>query len=247
MDHRLPPRHPALPGLVRIDDQARHAIGGPPPRHRKAVRAALVGRPGVARRQLVVDQRGKRLVHPEKERRAQHEAGDDVLPVDREQPLQMQLRRVLGRIVVEPLRIGLDQRAGGRRQLPVAPRRNAVGIEEMPGEIEPRPLLAGNRAGTAAHRRKDLLDVREVVLAVRNRQAIGDIWVRLSKDMRHAPVIPHDADMTGLDGIRRAAPRAQIVPARQPDEHRGCHCAEHQQRPQPYAHVSARPWPPRRP
>ena len=142
-------------------------------------------------------------------------------------------------IIIEPLRIGFNQRARCRRQAHVAPIRHATRIDRVAGKIDAGAVFAQYRPGAAAHGGEHFFEVAEIIFGVGQRDAIGNIGIGLAMDVRHAPLVALDLHLPRPHriGIRRAG--AERVPRRKPHHHGGDGNAAPEQRGEPARHQRA--------
>ena len=166
IQHRLVPRGLAHIGLMGIDQQAGGAVRGLRGGHGHAVRA---DRKAGGHGYLVGGLRGRiepadRIVEAVEEGRAEYKAGRHVLTGDR-QDARPGLVRMQGRIIVEPVGIGLQHRAQVGRQVRGVPGRHRLAHPKQPhqivGDRALGPLHAGQLAASGQHR---LLQGGEIVL-----------------------------------------------------------------------------------
>jgi len=218
MHHQLVPGDAAFPRLVRVDHQPRRPVGGPRRRDRKGVRAALADVGGIAIGQPPLGQRADDVVEPEEERRAQREAGDDVLRGHRKQPAERHLVRMAVGVAVDPGGIAGDQRAGVGRQPRQRRLRHRAGVQQMPGEVDPGAVRPEHRPRPAAHAGEHLLQGREIILRMRVADAVTDIGIGLAEDMRHAPAVADDTDIVAAHRLGGRRIGGRTLPGRQADE-----------------------------
>ena len=143
----------------------------------------MVGR--IRWQRIARNQRTDVAVEAEEERLAQREACGNVDPVDREQVAQLHLARMILRIIVQADGVGIEQRARVCGQRVPLPLRRAARVEQVVGVVDRRAVLP------AAHR-DDILQGGKIVLAVRDRDAIGDVGVGLAVDVRNAEIVADD-------------------------------------------------------
>ena len=158
---------------MRVGDDAREAIGRTLRRDNERVGAVghrLAGggkRGGIgrirhrtgafARQRLVAGQRAERLVEPEEERRAQDEAGRDVLAIRRKQPRQPHLARVAAGVSVEASGIGIEQSAYVGWLLQIIAVRRFPRAEQRQRIIDLSAIRSGHRAESPARHRDGFL------------------------------------------------------------------------------------------
>ncbi len=194
LKHRLVPRHRAGVGLVRIDEQARRAVGRAAGRDRHAVRTD--GQGGLAAG--VGGEFLQRVGEAVEERRLEHEAGGDVLARQRQKARLDGIGMKRG-VIIHAIRVTFEHALDVGGQVAVVAR-----IDRLPHPHRMDEIVARRRLGAlagrelAARRERHVLDRGEIVLAVREAETEGDVGVGMAEDVRHAVIVAHDARMIGL-------------------------------------------------
>ena len=203
----------------------------------RAREAGNVGAVFAAQR-LARDQRFDHAVEAEKERLAQRKTCRHVFAFNRKQIAELQLVRVLFCELVEPCRIGIEQRAGVFGQVRIVALCRAARVEQVVDIIDCRAVLAGDRAIAAPGHGDHVLQGREIVFRMGDGDAVSDVRVGIAIDMRHAEFVANDLCGVGalrLDDIVALCP--QRFPGCQRDE-----CDKHEQQkgetdaPEPFGH-----------
>jgi hypothetical protein len=187
LQHRLVPRDRPRVGLMRID-QRRVA---PSAEREGATAAPFEPTSGPRVAEGVVDFLQCR-VEAIKERRLEHETGSDVLAGERQQA-GLHFIRVQRRVIIHTVGIGFGHRAHIGREILFVARIDCVPhAQQMDDIVGRRGLDAFRRRELPASRQRHILDSREIVFRMGERESERDVDVAVSEYMRHAEIVAHD-------------------------------------------------------
>ena len=179
------------------------------------------GRAVFGQHRLALAQRRKHPVKPEEEWQAQHEAGGDVLAVDREQSGQLDFAGMQRGIAVKPAGITIEHAAHFRRKRVHLVARGLPCPQPVIGEIHPGAVFASDRAIAPAGHRHYVLQGGKIILGMRKGCAERGIGIGLAVDVRNAEFVTRDLCRIVPIGRRRSGLFGEErFPAGQSD-HRG--------------------------
>jgi len=200
-------------------------------------RFAGQARAALARQRLVLHECLDRVVQPEEEGRAQHEAGGNILAIDREQPGQLHLFRMVRGIGVETRRIAVQHGADIRRQTLIFAAHGTAYVEQGGDIVDRRAVRAVERRHPAPRHRGHFLQRRKIILGMGIGHAIGDIGIGLAENMRDSEFVADDAGLIGAVWRSHGLGDAQWFPQRQADRRQHNKNQQPQPRPLKYFHL----------
>ncbi len=153
------------------------------------------------------------MIEAIEEGRTEHEPRGHVLAGHRQQST-LDLVRVQGGVKIDPIGIGLHDRASIGRQGGLVLRPRGLAHFQQPHQIvRHRPLSALDACQLAARDQRRLLDGGEIVFGMREGQTEGHVRIGRAADVRHAIMVALDAGMIArrLSDQARAGRRRRLA------------------------------------